>query len=948
MDNLSMRFILNDVNSIPDNQLVPKEILVDYDTGDFYFISLDGKKISCTKKVAELLENKLDIKHMKSTEEHACATTKTNGFMDKNDKKDLLRVTGFVDKIKDMNFINDKLYNEKLVDGILDNIKFKCFEDRIEIDEFNSIIDKRLVEVGKANIGIERPTKDFKNINGQVGFRNDLIYMIFKLKDKEEVIEVKCAKDIDFINNDLGINPYRPEFILYNNASERPDERLLFKKYENNVFRTGGGDKYSKFKLDSDDGYVYLIPLFRLKVLNNEYFSPDNINGKITDIINEKSEIISIYNKIFIDYINMDQLLLNSITDLENERLLTKDPAIGHINYYGLKPLKPTKNTIAYIPFNGDDNDKIKNVSLNKQISFTRSIFGKSMYRAKQKGYTIDLMSAIQNCFELDFTIMDSTVANEEELIEFQNIKNLPSLKISIKNLFGDKYLTITDCSSNQTIISYMLDIDEYQFIKLIYNNNQFELYANSHEPVFIKKMPFNLRSIYYASITNMNVPMAYVRINSNIEKDFCYSEDIINKRVTFNNSLINNKLSNGQLIEKHVINLDNIENDKIIEERATYGKWSKFDKITIIKDHNEVLYGKFTSPLAKIVSIDADGNYELDHAIDLDINAQIKILDNESNNIENSYIIEYNEFTKLKTNKPSNSNFIGYEIYSFEHQPNPIISDGNNKYKTTTIYDGSFVTIILQEDIPQNCTLEFISLIKDDNKIVQDPYYILGDNTMYKKKTELENLQNISLEYNGDIKPFVPYTTFINNEFEVNIHLDITNIKNIIQFIDDITMEISHFANYDVIVNNNENLRCKENAIQFKSIKIDDYRIDGNDLIIKLQALNNIDKTVLSIKDIKFDIKFENLYTSEDGKCIKLDENSIESSSVINSVKLITDICESPEIDINGPYVILTRPYIIDDIQYLLIQYNNNIKLLKIQNGVEYVYNIYNNPIFK
>ena len=778
--------VLDDINEVLVNdRLRDYEILLNYNELDFCVIFEGGKIWSVKKEIAERLNNKLGIDHLKNSNAHNIATEDKNGFMSSDQCKYLNKLLSNVEELQEtvrthVNLSEIKVNSKNIY---VEDDKFK-----ISANVFCGLNFKIQKDIDCPS----RPSINFINNEGEIGYRKDII--VLKLKDK--IFDIEYYEDIAIISNKILIN--------------------------NKYYNVEGN------KLYSDDGDMY-HSLYVINVYNDEYISDTNINGKISNSIS-KNEILDIFPS----------------TDIEKKEYKTN---IKETNY-NINAIQ------CYIPLNGDEYERKTKQFLNKTISYKNSPFGLMMKNSINEGNVINFDRSNQFNFEFmidtEFVVNETLVTlfnntlDEFIKVTYENgfifVKDsnslhckleLPSEKFSYIRLSFNKYNKSVQLNINEKYNSTLkteIDITtlrKFQInacktalgqILLVngnyhnnYMSNKIKLIETSNHygntKIFDKKIQFKLSDDINDFNVNVNKssnnklnPGDYIIFNFNrklspIPYEYFSINDYIGNRITVNNNnfekddmvIIEN---NNEIFMTSIISIDEITNELILEEIP-----------------------KFNMLHHKIYNVTRDYSY---------FNLRLK---NEDELLGNIYKI--NGIYTLKVNKeiPLDSEF----IISFKE----IIDD-------KALYDNSNeeIEIVLFDNLHGIKSNQIVSTYyKNEITLLFNGTQI--DNEFLKEKINLfkgDDIELTAVISLGDL--------FNKSSIDISMVYNITNISA--------EIELSSGSN-PVIINGKEYNRG--NILSKYRINKEDMYIDLNamTIYIKIQTKKDITEGKLLLKTLNF-----------------------------------------------------------------------------------------------
>lgn len=828
---------LNDVNSIPSDSLVPREILLDYSNNDIIIINDDGSKSSLLATIEDMLKNYLPKNHIESDGGHDIVDKDNNGFMTSEMLEELNNNCDLSDNI--FNTILGTIENSEVNVEKIDYNLISSLEDG---DVYNSIDLSVILNhegfkttLNNININlIERPTRDYINLSKNTGIRQDVL--LLKILKKSIGYEPTLLTDVIYSDNTIIIND---------------SDVLIYDKY-----------KYIYTIMNGDDEEKY-IPLLLFNRKNNDFISIDNPNGKLTDSFIDSEEIIDI-SRHRINDISLQKFLKSNIEDIQNGSLYSDESLCTlqtNLDYENLN------SGLLFVPFNKNDNDYLSNQSLSKNSFYKRSPYGYMLSGSADIGNYISFNEVYD--FVLDFIIDTYSVTN--------NICNECIIKLTdslLNSLFEIKVVKDGIISINDNDV--ILPDDQFVSINIRKISKYIFVYLNTkYYGKFETSVSGNIRML---SVPTTHVSIGRLLLTSDTE--------YINNTISNTNYLIEpiNNTSNNDIIvyHKETISVANPNSENVY---GAFNLLSQNDKISIgdsvyVAFNNEITDIEFIYPV-KIKNI--NGNKII---IDAEADEYNTIL-------ENSYIkFKIGDDVKLQNYKVIGIRDIGSEreiivdnkipyeyntelttINNIEYSKPIKVYNGTNEL-SNIITDTDYFKIVFTEEMPLDTefTIEFLEVISTNKNIMNGVTDILSadiNNNRTKKissnllKSAIMGTINFSID--GNDLGFINEPIFIKNNkgFTLNCDIDLTKLIpvnipiEILQKIINVNVDIEASAiSGSIKISDCSNLNREEYILTNNIVAIHNssiVSIDEN--LIAHFSLTPLDSDSLFIKNITVNI---------------------------------------------------------------------------------------------
>ena len=921
MEQKRFAYVLKDVNSLNTQELIPNEILLDYDNIDLVIVDKLGKTFSFKKYILGELKTKLSVDHSSLSNQHAIVNIDDMlpGFMAPSDLITLKNLDTMIKEYSQM------LDNNRM------NSKFNVV--RLEY-----AVNKRILDIScvfnnagalinvDGNIDMfERPIRGFINIDNTAGYRYDLVYV--------EVTPDECV--MKFLSN-----------VIYSDDKIITSDAELMYDVDRGVYNI--------------DGVSSLIPVLLIERRNDEIVSEYNIHGKYSENYISKEEITDISRR--------------SLPNVSYGRIIeTMSDVLDKNMSYGGDTTKIIKSNLSYeigddaitfIPFNGDDADTISGSILNKKCVFKVSPFGKMMLYSNSEGdaislnhsnsdFKIDMILDIcgyRNIFKQKmFTIYNALVS--EPILEFSYLGNGKfKIEYTKDKVFNTFDITGIDETYNR-YTSVVIHVTKYS-VDVLLNGKVVSSISTTIDIYSMANFKINDISFPIGSvlISNNTMDLSNAYINDNVilmEKfDIASKETIMeHKSVYFtpkNASIISDakvtiytdgvqsdQIKEGSLIEfdfnkelmyginpiSHIIGIDGnkitLFNDKFVN-LCDSGIFNKGDSIIISKDINGVM----TRLIFEIL-------YMVEDSLILDGDVDILCMDYHVSNMCNTNYIKLTD---------SGSNSIGS------------IGIRDNKVKVISRRAYSSSSIFKLEYIEKKQSSDIIDCIKDIENVSFNNVKVeaMVDNIIKEVK-----MIDMTMVLDGDRIPKAPknIAVFNNNDINMGLTYDISKCineisKTMLDNVIDITCSII-IANGNNVLHVNGEMIQNDNSMRRINIPVE-YDSSG---IIRLDILsekadivNEINKIVIENISIiiKFKERFKKVFIGRDVSGKVINYLLLSESGIFSNVSPLT-MAISAKIDsfeINKNVVYLSE--VING--YRMIMDNNNIvKLLQVDSGKIY-----------
>lgn len=219
------------------------------------------------------------------------------------------------------------------------------------------------LEFWNADVSHEKPIYRYGNVDNEIEdiFKIDPRIGIETTRRTQLRWRIRTIRDVDFNIYPKGVTDPRVVAIA---EAELKTSEYRFKPMENDPFIYRAGEETQKAKEDlrTIDGYVYAVPLFRVKRRNSSGFTEVNPNGAIkfdgalsdrpdglfADVIDQR-DIVDLRNKISLNGFNYDKLLhqeFDKFLRTENGELALSK------TYHGI-PHTPSENKVFLATFDG-------------------------------------------------------------------------------------------------------------------------------------------------------------------------------------------------------------------------------------------------------------------------------------------------------------------------------------------------------------------------------------------------------------------------------------------------------------------------------------------------------------------------------------------------------------------------------------------------------------------
>lgn len=825
------------------------ELLTKYDgdnANDLILIDDNLEPHSLFDYITSALKNKLEISHIKSTNQHLVATELASGFMSATDKMNLNSLQLVVNYIKEI--INNTMTTDIFY---LKDLSYEILDDKLKINgqikcgNFILDIPSTLLKL------TDRPDKDFTNAYGKVSYRDDLVYA--KLIENENNIpelELVLSSDIK----------YNEDIIVISN-----------KEYI-----------YNKTNFIYESETEKIIPLYKLRRYNSTYVSPDNIMGRRGDLILSSDEIfnVGIFNKNDED---INYTLTKNISRLKQG--LTYNNNKVRILRSNLS--RDVKSALLYIPFNNSDEDKINSFTLNKNCSYQKSPYGNMMRNSSDKGNYVQLSKKVSN-FMLEFLLDTESIVDKSETI------------ISLKNItIADIVTIVNENGVLKTIINntkYVIPIDfnkKFNFINLQYNlsSGKLVVYINSE-----KTNEYNIATI--------DDPIRYIQVEA---MDTSLGEVLISTQMDniCNDINTNVYLVNGFNDIKSYIDMEYITTKMSVTDTlndyykatfslATTTKISKNDILSFNFNNNIVDIYNSSLTISDIYSnkiLVKNNNFKID---------DIVIIYNGVKNMENYYHVINTDGDYIYLDKIIDTTLIGYHIDNIFNGTKLLVKIGDEILDK--IYtDKNSINVMFDKEYDIDSEIE-VTFIKSDfiNSIFDkvNTFEIVSINDIYLEKSESNELINlnkddITVKYNDKLisneKLQSERLGIVNDKINISCDVNmndfiiINNVNNLNKAVEiSCDIRLSSGSN-EVIIND----KSYDRGNLLTDYHIDNLKIDDNGHItfnINTKSNNSIGKII--IEKINIIVRFK------DGELFKIlnQDNKVTDYVLLSDKYIYTD----------------------------------------------------------
>lgn len=1012
--NLDVRLVLKHKDQV--DHYTPGEILRD-GQGHFYMAVTESKVVSHTKAILESLVDYLTTSHMTEGDQHTVATELQSGFMSAQDKKNLENIRKYIVQLQNKPNFDAALFNRKVQDGILGRLAYSVSDDNmLHIDPVSLILDKNLFETDEMELPLfARPDRGFENSMGETGVRYDLVFLEIGYasdpvtKDHKVKYRLLNVQDVNFkrfpkglgtkITNDGIFTSYVP-YEKYEYETYLNTQFLYFELTDDNdnptgVFKCGDGSDTSRMRINSSTGYKYAIPLFKIKTLNREDFSPQNLYGKLHEVVDAQLEILPIYNRVFLSHLNLEALLYEGVELLNSNKLITSKHYDVLASYFGAPKFKVDNNTVLYIPYSEDDSDLVTEGRLGKKSSYKRSVFGYMMDRSYEAGSYLSLRE-LWDTFTLDF-MLDKEI-NDDTLLTFADTSFQPKLTISVKaDKYGKKILYVSDIANRRTIMTRDLPERDTTFVKLQRVGDLFSLTLNYEGNTTTRSYELEVTSLQLLQVTATECPIGNIRLQNGMDNKFPI--DVSTYDFQMNNALVDNKVIGGKVAYYKETTLVSSEEPSNISYRlASIDRWSKNDTITILKNGNESIMGIYTDNGLVITEVLSSNKVKVEGNIStLSIQDSIKIV-NGTENVLSEYKVlhvdtDTNELTISIRNGEEIRNYVGYHIHKNDIAPLARLKHkASGEYIKVTVVDAVDrynIKLDLEESISGELYLEYISVMNDTVKF-PEPDSVVYLKSDFDKMDELKDSILVSnpnvFRFTSGESEYVPseinklrlaHTSKMDEPIQSKIEVDLRQFifgknnfwrEDVLKTLHSITLHLRLASNGSANVTIGE-YKDAFFMREFDTVEIELKEVskvideDGK-LVIDIDSMSATNSQTYIIVGVPYiylhfnsetERSFAELYVENGNlgmrKHFRLSKNVIENVLETEVESVMAVYLESPDQSMvkNVTYHILTLPYVVGKDSFYLVSVGNEIKLLRRNERNEsFIYNLPDNPMMK
>lgn len=997
----------------------PGEILRDGD-GHFYMAISETEVVSYTKDILEMLQSYLTNEHMIEPDQHAPATDSKSGFMSAQDKRNLENIRKYIVQLQNKPNFDGALFNRKIQDGILGRLGYHVTADNVlHLDPMSLILDKTLFDTEAMELPLfKRPEPSFENSMGETGVRYDLVFLEIGYsadpvtKDHKVKYRLLNVADVNFkrfpkglgtkISNAGIFTSYVP-YEKYDYETYLNTQLLYFELSDENdnptgVFKCGDGSDVSSSRLGTSTGFKYAIPLFKIKTLNSEDFSPQNLFGKLHETLDAKLEILPIYNRIFLNHLNLEALLYEGVELLTQDKLITSKHYDVLASYFGASLYPVDDKTVAYIPYSENDTDLVSGGRLDKKASYKRSVFGYMMDRSYQKGSYLNTQN-LWSDFTLDFTL-DKEI-NEDTLITFADTTFAPKLAIKvISQKYGKKVLSITDEAQRRTIMVRELPERDTTFVKLQRQGDLFSLTLNYEGNTTTRSYEIEVHKFKLMQITTMNCPIGNIRLQNGIDNTFPI--DVSHYDFQINNALVDNRVISGKVAYHKVVTLspDN-EPSFISYDLTSMDRWSKNDVLTILKNGNESIMGLYPESNIIITDVLSINKVKVSGDISM-LNPQdsIKIVNGTENILAEYQVLhvdtDENELTFTIEKGEDIKAYIGYGIHVNDIPPLVRLThaESGKAMKVTIVDSVDRYNIKIDPDeelLSGDLYLEYISIANDTVHFpnVDSVVYLNSDGVKMDELRDAIRISNPDIfrfrteesihvsKSDNDIEDLrLAMTSKMDMPIRTTIEVDLRRFifdehhythENLLDVLNSISLHLRIATNGSTDVTIGE-YKDTIFAKDFDTIEIElndvEKVIQGGKLVIDINSLSPTNSQTFIIVGIphvylhfnaKGERSFAELYSTNGNlgmkKHFRLANNMITNvlETKVDSVMAVYLSSPDQSLTKNADYHILTLPYVVGKDTYYLVSVGNEIKLLrKDEKNDSFIYNLPDNPMMK
>ncbi len=1013
-EQLDIHLILKHVDQVDRYQ--PGEILRD-GKGHFYTAISETEVVSQTKVILENLAQFLTNDHLLSPDQHIPATESEAGFMSAQDKRTLEDIRRYVHQLQTEPQADGKLFNRNVQDGILGRLQYSVTnENKLQVKPISLILDSMLFDTAEMELPLlPRPERSFENAMGEEGVRYDLVFLEIGYNhdavtntDKATYRLVNVA-DVNFKHFPKGLGTritsdgIFTSFVPYQQYDYEPSLDTRFTYFEikdehdnpTGVFKCGDGSELAETRLQSSTGFKYAIPLFKVKMLNEEEFSPKNLNGKLHTIVDAELEILPVYNRVFLSHLNLEALLYEGVELLSADSLITSKHSDVVASYFGapLYPIEPT--TVLYVPFKDDDTDIVTGGRLEKKASYKRSLFGYMLDRSYHEGsymYTQNLRT-----FTLDF-MLDKEI-NDDTLIVFADTSFNTKFSISIAtNKYGKKMLVLNDVMNRRVVTTRELPEKNVTFVKITRDYDIFNITLNYEGNTTSRSYEIDTTQFEMMQIATLNCPIGNVCLRHGIHEAFPI--DVSTFDFEMNNGLVDHRVIGGKVpYYKSVTLQSDIEPSNISYHLRSADRWIDKDVITILKNGNESIMGTYPEPEIIITDILSSNKVKVSGDLsDITEKDSIKIIQGIENVLPEYRVLHVdaddNELTFEVPADHTIDHYIGYGVYKNDLPPLVRIKHvESGKVLSASILDSVDqynIRLNLEEDLYGDLFLEYISVMDDQvvfpklNSVV----YLNSDNVKMEELKDsilVSNLDRFTFRHEDTV--YQPKGKDLNDLrlaftskqdenitsiVEVDLHRFIFDTHNftredLLRSLDSITLHLRFATNgraYAEIGGYKEEVFSRDfDTVEISLTDLDSVIEDGK-LKIKLESLsatNSQTYIIIGVPHIylHFNTEGERSFAelhSESGnlglmKHFRITPNSIENmlQTEVSSVMFVYTQSPDQSMTKSSTYKILTLPYVVGKNTFYLVSVGNELKLArKSEQNEMYIYNLPDNPMMK
>lgn len=916
-NNKRIAYVLKDYNTINPNEILPNEILLDYENEDFVIINSQGKPIKFKEYVQDCLKDVLTTDHMTRDNQHMIATDEVPGFMSPEYKLVIDEVQKIVAGFDDM--LKNNIVNSKI---LINKFDYRITNRKLEIMAVVDNANHMESVVGIIDLG-DRPTKNFMNIYNQYGYRNDLIYVECS---PEEALNIKYATDIYYSDDKIILNGVE---CLYDK------DRAVY----------------------NYDGLTYIVPIILINRRNNELVSETNINGKFSNNYISPEELYDISRRKLpnISYNRIIEIIKEQLANGNTNSIMDKTKIIkSNISY-----MIDTPKTLCYIPFNNNDMDQISGLSLNKNCTFKSSPFGKMMNYSEKEGDSIAIKNN-GNEFKMDMLLDISNIdtTRKQTILSIYNpLLNDPLFKFQY---IGNEEFSIEYKSLINKFNVSQLDkvINRYNMITIVMHRYNISVILNNNL-VCTMNTDVDLSGMSNFKINSLTFPIGSVVVSSDVENT---NNPYINQNVILLEKF--NIASKNTILEYRELqfttkNLQGISDDVSINIYTDGIKSNQIKQGSLI----ELNFGKelvyLLNPVSKINYINGNvitlnnNNIRSIEKTNMFKTGDNIIVSKDENGIESRdiYTIQFIQGDDLVLDRLIDSDCINYYVSNMANTTYVKLVDSAQEIIGNVGIRDNIVKIISKKTytsdtpfklyyIKKKSTSNIIDCIKDIENVLFDGNRV---EAIIDRLIKNAQLTDTIINVNGEdiTRPTKDIAIYKEDSINVKINYDLLKAINETSYVSlnnmlDISCTIDLYTNVPIILNgkfiyNDDFIRTidvpviinKDNSISI-NINSEESDIELKELII----------TKLNIS-VKFKDGFNKIFTRKDTRGRILDYLIMCNHGLFSNVSPLNMTISQKFDNFEYGRQVIYLTDIVDG--YRLVSDNNLIKVEQVDNGKIY-----------